>query len=216
VALLASDIIGSSRDELLDNGVSPVVWTDATMLRWLLDVIAAAVILKRDIAPAIVQIPLATGSVQILQPPNVQFMAAYFNTSSGAAVTPGGIVLLNRKFPTWRASAPTTDVTDVEADQRDPLVFHVYPPNNGTGNITGMCGTLPAPTATNQPIVIPDHYRAALVAGLVSKAFGANTRRNDTQKQQVWWQMFESLVIGAKAAQREVMSTLVDQTEAGA
>jgi hypothetical protein len=213
--LTAGDIISSARDELLDNGVSPVVWTDTTMQRWLSDVMAAAVTLKRDIAPAIVQIPLATGSVQTLQSPNVQFMAAYFNTVSGLGITPGGIVLLNRKFPSWRSAATTVDVTDVEADQRDPLVFHVYPPNNGTGNVTAMCGTLPVVTSNSSPIVMPDHYRAALVAGLVSRAFGANTRRNDVAKQQVWWQMFESLVIGAKAAQREVMSTLVDQTEAG-
>ena len=215
MALLASDIVGSARDELLDAGVTQT-WTDATLLRWLLDVMAAAVTLKRDIAPAVVQIPLASGSVQTLSPPNVQFMAAYYNTGSGLSITPAGLVLQSRRFPAWRAATPATNVTDVMPDERSPLVFHVNPPNDGNGNITALCGTLPAPTALNQPIVIPDHYRAALVAGLVSKAFGANTLRNDIAKMQSQWQMFESMIIGAKTAQRETQSMLQDPTEAGA
>jgi hypothetical protein len=216
VALLASDIIGSARDGLLDNGVSPVTWTDATMLRWLADVMAAAVTLKRDIAPAIVAVPLATGSVQLLQSPNVQFMAGYYNTSSGVSVTPAGLVLMSRRFPSWRAAAMTVDVTDVMPDERSPLVFHVNPPNNGTGNLTCLCGTLPVITNDSSPIVIPDHYRAALVDGLMSKGYFANTRRNDIAKGQAHWQMFESVIIGAKTAQRETQATLQDQTEAGA
>jgi hypothetical protein len=210
--LLGSDIIGSARDGLLDAGV--VTWTDPTILRWLNDVIGAAVILKRDIAPAIVAVPLATGTIQTLQSPNVQFMAAYYNTTSGLSVTPGGLVLMSRRFPSWRAAAPTVDVTDVMPDERDPLVFHVNPPNNGSGNLTCMCGTLPVLASTSSPIVIPDHYRAALVEGLMSKAYFANTRRNDIAKGQAHWQMFEALIIGAKTAQKEVMATLADQTEA--
>lgn len=214
MALQASDVILSARDELLDNGVSQV-WTDATLQRWLSEVLAAAVTLKRDIAPAVIAIPLVPGSVQQVPAGYVQFMAPYFNTSSGVAITPGGIVLLNRRRPAWRSETPTVDVTDVEADQRSPTIFHCFPPNTGGGNITALCGSLPVITASNSPIVVPDNYRAALQAGLMSKCYAANTRRNDIAKAQFQWQVFESMVIGAKTAQKEVMSSLSDATEAG-
>ncbi len=174
MALVVSDILNSVRDELLDAGVQQT-WTDPTLIRWLNDILAAAVTLKRDIAPAIVPIPLATGSVQLLQAPNVQFMAAYFNTASGVAINHSGLVLLGRYNPTWRATAPTTDVTDVQADERSPLVFHCFPPNNGTGNLTGLCGTLPVVTVVTSPIVVPHRQDA----GAVADVRGADHRCED-------------------------------------
>jgi hypothetical protein len=218
MALVASDILSSVRDELLDAGVAPAqTWTDATLLRWLSEALAAAVTLKRDIAPQIVPIPLATGSVQQVPssgPNCAMFMQGYYNTSSGNAVTPGGVLLLSRKRPGWRATAPTVDVIEYEADHRSPTYFHVFPPNNGTGNLTGLCGIIPVVTAVGNPIVVPDHYRSALMHGVVAKAYGASTRRNDVPKMMAHWQMFEAMILGGKTAQIEVSPGVTDMSEA--
>jgi hypothetical protein len=217
MGLLASDVLSSVRDELLDAGVSPAqTWSDTTLQRWLSEVLGAAVTLKRDIAPQIVAIPLATGTIQQApsSSPNCAiFMQGYYNTTSGNAVTPGDVILLSRKRPTWRAGATAVDVIEYAFDRRSPTIFHVFPPNNGTGNLTALCGIIPVVTANNQPIVVPDHYRSALMHGVVAKAYGASTRRNDVQKMMSHWQMFEAMIIGAKTAQTEVTSGVTDVAE---
>src|ERR1700752_5343868 len=191
MGLVASDVLNSVRDELLDAGLAPAqTWTDATLLRWLSEALGAAVTLKRDIAPQVVAIPLATGSVQQVPSSNpncAMFLQGYYNTSSGNAVTPGGVLLLSRKRPNWRAQPPQVDVIEYEADQRSPTYFHVFPPNNGTGNLTALCGVIPVVKALTDPIVVPDHYRSALMHGVVAKAYGASTRRNDVQKMMSHW-----------------------------
>jgi len=217
MALASSDILSSVRDELLDAGVAPAqTWSNTTLLRWLSEVLGAAVTLKRDIAPQIVQIALATGSVQQVpssSPNCAMFLQGYFNTTSGNAITPGGVLLLSRKRPNWRGQPAAVDVIEYEADRRSPQYFHVFPPNNGTGNITALCGVIPVVVATTDLIVVPDHYRSALMHGVVAKAYGASTRRNDVQKMMSHWQMFEAMIIGAKTAQAEVSAGVTDLAE---
>jgi hypothetical protein len=91
----------------------------------------------------------------------------------------------------------------------------VRPANNGTGNLTCLLGTIPPITANSSPIVVPDNYRSALVEGMMSKAYGASTRRSDVQKMMSHWQMFEALIIGSKTAQMEATGKLVDTSEVG-
>lgn len=223
MSVLVSDVIGSSRDELLDNGsLGFYFWSDATLERFLNDVLAAAATLKRDIFPQIIQIPLAAGSVQTVPAGALQFMEPYFNLVSQLAVTPGSIQLIQRRFPNWRATIPAeTDVTDAFADERSPQQFHVFPPNNGSGVLVALCGMIPVLSAigclpiSNATIPIPDNYRQALVDGVVARAFGANSRRQDITKAQFYWERFQSGIIGAKMAQRETIPLPTDGTPPG-
>jgi hypothetical protein len=208
--VLASDVLLSARDVLLDNGSGPQTWTDASLLRWLNEALAAAVTLKRDIAPAVLSLALVPGSVQGLPAGVVQILEPYFNTVSGNAVTKGGMTLLNRRFPTWRSNPATVDVSDVTTDERSPVIFHVFPPNTGGGAITALCGTLPTCTILASPVVVPDHYRSALVDGVCAMAMAANTRRRDVTKTAFFWQRFEAGIMGAKIAQHETAPKLSD------
>ena len=219
MSVLVQDIIGSIRDELLDNGTAYYTWSDATLIRWLNDVLAACADLKRDIYPQIVPIPLVAGSVQTVPTNVLQLMEPYFNVASGNAVTKGGVNLISRRFPTWRAGTPKPDVSDVTTDERDPIHFHVYPPNDGTGQIMALCGVIPVLSGIGclplsaSLIPIPDNYRQALVDGVCSKAMGANTRRQDVTKANFYWQRFQAGVVGGKMAQLDTAPKLSDAEE---
>lgn len=223
MSVLVSDVVGSARDELLDNGsLGFYFWSDAELERWLDDVMAAAATLKRDIYPQIIQIPLVAGSVQNVPAGALQFMEPYFNLVSQLGVTPGSIQLVQRRFPNWRSTfPPSIDVTDAFPDERSPLVFHVFPPNNGSGVLVALCGMIPVLAAigclpiSNAVIPLPDNYRQALVDGLVARAFGANSRRQDITKAQFYWQRFEAQIVGGKMAQRETVPLPTDGTPPG-
>ena len=219
MTVLVSDLIGSVRDELLDTGPSYYTWSDATLERWLNDVLAAAANLKRDISPQIIPIPLVAGSVQTVPANVLQLLEPYFNVDSGNAVTKGGLTLISRRFPAWRANTPTVDVSDVTTDERDPVHFQVYPPNDGTGRIMALCGVVPVLSAIGclpisaATVPVPDNYRQALVDGVCSKALGANTRRMDISKANFYWQKFQAGIMGGKMAQMETAPELTDREE---
>ena len=217
MTVLVSDVIGSVRDELLDNGTAYYTWSEATLERWLNDVMAAAATLKRDIYPQIVPIPLVAGSVQTVPANVLQLLEPYYNVASGNAVTKGGLTLISRRFPTWRAGTAAVDVSDVTTDERDPVHFQVYPPNNGTGQIMALCGCIPVLSAigclpiSSSAVPLPDNYRQALVDGVCSKAMGANTRRQDITKANFYWQRFQAGIMGGKQAQMETAPELTDR-----
>jgi hypothetical protein len=213
VSVLVSDFVASVRDRLLDNG-NVQTWSDLQLTRWIDVVLAAASNLKRDIYPKIAPVSLLPGSIQTIPLDGLQFLGAYYNVVSGNVVNPGGLELMDRKFPAWRAAASAKDVEDVFTDERSPLVFHVNPPNDGTGQITLLYGATPAIVeigcvpGSAAVLPVPDNYRKALEDGVVSLALGANTRRNDTGKANFYWGLFERGILGGKAAQAETAPKL--------
>jgi hypothetical protein len=220
VTIFVGDVVSSARDVLLDP--AGATWVDATMFRWFNDVLAAAADLKRDINPQVITVPLVAGSVQQLPATALQILEPLFNTVSGNAVTEASMTLIARRLPGWRSVNPATDVTDMMTDERSPVVFHVYPPNVGNGNLTLLAGVTPVlpasaltPTLSTSTatVPIPDHYRMALVDGIVSKALGANTRRQDIQKATFYWQKFEGGILAAKVSQPDVQPVLAKREE---
>ena len=214
--VLVTDVIVAARDVLLDPSPG-TTWTDTTLYRWLNDVLAAAANLKRDIAPAVINVSLAPGSIQTLLPPAIQLLEPYYNLNSGNSITKGGMTLISRRIPGWRSLPGAVDASDVTTDERSPIIFHCYPPNIGTGVMVALCGTIPS--VTGPPNVgympVPDNFREAMVDGLCSKAFGANTRRMDLSKANFYWQKFQAGIIGGKMAQKETAPSLSDKEEAG-
>jgi hypothetical protein len=105
---------------------------------------------------------------------------------------------------------PTLDVLEVMHDERSPTVFHVYPPNNGSGALTLLVGAIPFIALTTSglyplnsstvAIPIPENYKQAIIDGLCSKALAAQTRRQDITKAQLYWQKFEGGIIASKSA----------------
>jgi hypothetical protein len=217
--MLVGDVVNSVRAILLDP--VPTTWLDPAILLWLNDVLAAAANLKRDINPQIISVPLVSGSVQALPATAVQLLEPYYNTASLKACTISPMTPLQRRVPAWRSATTSIDASDIFVDERTPLIFHCYPPNTGAGSIQALCGVVPflsgaglIPLNTSAvAIPVPDNYRQAIVDGVVSKAMGANTRRQDIQKATVYWQKFEAGIVGGKMGQRETAPQFDDKEE---
>ena len=209
MGVLAGAIIADVRSTLLDPSPG-TAWTDTELYSYLSAGLLAAANIKRDLYPRIGTCPLIAGSIQLLSQltngDGLQLMAIYFNTTSGNAITEGALQLLNQMVPAWRAAAnQAVDVTEYFDDARSPLVFHVTPPNNGSGNVTMLYGAVPPVVATStDPINVPDVYRQALWAFTCASAFAKNSRRQDLVKADAMFQVFERWMSGGKVSQREI------------
>jgi hypothetical protein len=207
VAALVQDIAISVRAVLLDPSPG-TTWPDTTLLEWFNDVLAAASNLKRDINPQVIACPMVADTVQALPATALQLLEPYFNTTSKAGATLADQTILTRRLPAWRSTTATLDATDIMVDERAPLQFFCYPPNNGSGSLTALCGVIPIISSPTYPLItctvplpVPDNYRFAIEAGIISRALGANTRRQDIQKSAFYWQQFESGIKSGQMAQ---------------
>jgi hypothetical protein len=214
VAAVIGDIATSVRGVLLDPSPG-VTFPDTLLTVWINDVLAAAANLKRDINPQVIACPLVAGPNQTLPATALQLLEPYHNTVSKAGATKASQELITRRFPAWRSITATKDATDIMLDDRAPNAFFCYPPNDGTGSLTALCGVTPVFTAT-YPLVscavalpVPDNYRYAIEAGVISRALGANTRRQDIQKSNYYWMQFES---GIKSGQMAQLQTAPEAT----
>jgi hypothetical protein len=197
VSLTAGTVIGDVRNTLLDPEPG-VAWSDAELYGYLTSGLLAAAMLKRDINPIVGSIPLVAGTIQTLpssNPQGLQLLDVYFNTASGYAVTKGVLRLLDQMVPTWRAATATVDVTEAMFDLRSPLIFHVTPPNTGTGAVTALFGAVPNAVAGSGDLCqVPDVYRAALWAYVCAEAYAKNSRRQDLVKSSQLYSAFERWV----------------------
>ena len=201
------DLATSIRAVLLDPSPG-VTFADTTILVWMNDVLAAAANLKRDISPQVISCPLVAGPNQTLPATALQLLEPYHNTASKAGVTKASQELITRRLPAWRSITGTIDATDIMLDDRAPTAFFCYPPNSGSGALTSLCGVLPIVSSPTYPLIscavalpVPDNYRFAIEAGVISRALGANTRRQDIQKSSFYWQQFEAGIKSGQMAQ---------------
>ena len=206
--MLASDVVTDVANTLLDPGIvtnTGVAWSQAEILSYLSAGQLAAAMQKRDIAPIVGPVPLVAGSVQQLPATGLQVIDAYYNVGSGNAVLPGTMRVLDRMVPNWRAMTPSIDVVDYFTDERSPLIFHVSPPNNGSGALQMLYGALPALVTTmGQTLALPDIWRQALWAFVCGTAYAKNSRRQDLVKSQGLISLFDQWISGGKVSQAEV------------
>jgi len=210
MSVLLTDFFQSVRRTLLDPEPAQT-WSDTDLTGFTNRILAQAANLKRDIAPAIVPVPLVAGTVQQLPPNGLAVMNIYYNVASGQVCRQGGLELMNAKFPTWRAGAAGPDVFTWMTDERSPRFFHVNPPNDGTGQVVVLMGTVPSismvPSAGGV-MPLPDEYQWAIHEGVVAMAYAANSRRQDITKATAHYQMFTMALTGSKMAQSEVAAAL--------
>lgn len=210
MAALVQDVAISVRGVLLDPSPG-TTWPDTLLLEWFNDTLAAAANLKRDINPQVVAMPLVAGSVQSAPSTVLQILEPYFNTASKNGVTKASQELISRRIPNWRTITQTVDALDIMLDDRAPTQFYCYPPNNATGSITALCGVIPIISSPTYPLItctvplpVPDNYRFAIESGILSRAYGANSRRQDIAKANFYYQQFEAGIKSGQMAQLAV------------
>lgn len=208
--MLASDIIAPARYTLLD--VSGVAWPDAEMLVYVNETIRESVAVKPDIYPVTGEIPLVAGVAQALPAGGVLLIDATHNVDTGRTVSVVDLPLLQEANRFWPAATQQAEVENFAIDPRTPRLFFVSPPNNGAGRLFGTYGGTPAAlTAVSDVFPLLDIYQPAITAGVISRAYAKNSKRQDLAKAATYRQQWAQ-TLGAKSVATSTTVPRVSQS----
>ncbi len=210
---LASELLDRAATIVLDE--TNVRWPLAELLKWLNDAQREVVLQKPSALSETVAIPLQAGTYQQLPQQYLSLLRINRNLSSAPGVTPriGGRSLrvvsrevLDTQSPEW--SNPTVTPYAREAkhylfDEQDPMSFHVYPGNNGTGVVEAIVALNPQPItiATGadplkldsyaQPIALQDVYANAILDFMLYRAYAKDAQfAGNAQRAAMHYQQF--------------------------
>lgn len=180
-SILASAIISNARGILLDPDAD---WfTDAELLGWLNFAERKVLLVRPELYPVRAAMTLAAGISQILPAAAIALLDIYTNVASKrrAILTSREMLEQNNNF--WPAATQAVEVEHWTHDPRSKVMFEVYPPNTGTGQLNVLYGGVPAPIpSVAGTININDVYEAPLLYYLLAEAFSANSVKQDLTK----------------------------------
>ena len=176
MTVAATSIISRARTQLVDTDMSQPRWTDAELLNWLSDG-------ERTIVAAIpwayqqtTTLALVTGTQQSLPAGANTLIEVIRNMNAdGTAGAPCAMLdrsILDRQYLDWHTDASISPtVLHYTYDENNPLVFWVFPYNNGSGLVTINCSmTPPDHVATSESIYVLDIFQTALVDYVLYRA----------------------------------------------
>lgn len=197
MALTAADIINGdsgARVTLID--AAKVTWSDLELLGYLNEALTALVFVKPDAHTTQAFVTLASGELQELPASAVALLDISRNSDAngGRVITQVDEALLKEASRFWPAGTKQAEVEHFTADPRNARRFRVYPPNNGSGSVEILYGSVPAAlTALTDALPVPDSYQNALVCFVLAKAYAKNSKKQDLTKSsgymQQWGQM---------------------------
>jgi hypothetical protein len=176
MTVAATSILTRVRTQLVDTDTSQPRWTDAELLNWLSDG-------ERTIVAAIpwaysqtTTVALAAGTLQQLPDGANTLIEVVRNInadgSAGAPCTMLERSILDRQYLDWHTSTNASQtVLHYMYDENNPLVFYVFPYNNGSGQVAVNCSmTPPDHVATTENIYVLDIFQTALVDYVMFRA----------------------------------------------
>lgn len=187
--MLAFVLVNQARVTLIDT--QKVTWSDAELLAYLNEGRRHAVMLKNDALPVRADVALVAGSAQSIPAGAVALLDIVANTASGAPCTVVDLEMLQQSNRLFFAATQETDAQHWATDTRDPRRFYVSPPNNGSGSVLMLYGSVPADVALNEDIVFTDAYQYTLECFVLARAYAKDTRRQDLAKAASYMQRFE-------------------------
>jgi hypothetical protein len=181
MALTAKTVLLNAITILQDG--SSVRWPLSELRRWLNAGLKEMANLKPTATSATEAIDLASGTQQTL-PSDVALLLRPVRNASGPVVTTIDRAILDSQIPGWHeaSTVPYSSICrHVMQDPMDPEVFHVFPGNDGTGQIVCVVSKQPpeiaAPTDEfdieeyDTALGVSDLYENALVDYILYRAF---------------------------------------------
>lgn len=176
MTVAASAILTRARDVLIDTGATR--WTDPELLRWLNDGQRTIVMAVPSANSKRQTLSLAAGTRQAVPATSYMLLGCDRNNGAADGSAPGRAVrqvdraMLDTFNPDWHSATKQAVVQCYVYDPATPLVYHVSPPNDGTGFLDVVTSELPTEiTATNQNISVDDIYQTPLVDYVLYRAF---------------------------------------------
>lgn len=207
--LVASALIAQLRVTLLDPSPG-TTWTDPMLLGYLNSAERAACLLRPELHTTLGAIGLVAGVRQTLPAGSTALFRIDCNAASGRVCRLVDASLVDAAEPFWPAATQELDVTDYMLDPRERTRYRVAPPNNGSGSVIALRGTVPTAIAsTSGTINLDDIYEHPLKQFVLCECYAANTKRQDLAKAAAAFDLFVKLLgVAAQSAVAVMPSAL--------
>lgn len=180
--MLASEIIDRVKEVLQDS--ASVTWTETQLIAWLNDAQRTVVLARPDASSTTTSIALVSGTKQEIPSNGIRLLEVIRNMGVGGAVPGRAIMYVDRRTldensPDWHADTETAEAKGYTHDSRDPSVFYVTPPSDGTTEVEAMYSVAPADiSAAGDTISIPDTYGPAMIEWILYRAFSRDSTQS--------------------------------------
>lgn len=176
-----------------------VTWTEDEVLAYLNEALRATAGVKSDMFVVQGFVTPVAGISQQIPSDGVAFMDITHNQATGRVVTQVDKALLEEASRFWPAATQQAEAEHFTFDPRYPLLYTIFPPNNGAGSVFLKYGAVPPElTTVYQSLDVPDSYQDALVNFTLYRCYAKNTKDQDLAKSMACRQMWGS-ALGLKS-----------------
>lgn len=175
-----ASLIGSVRGTLID--AAAVTFSNAVLVQYLNEGISATCFVKPEAYPVEAYLPLVAGIAQTL-PDGATALLDVVATGTGQMVSQVDKALLETADPQWPLQPATMTIDHWTADPRLPLKWLCYPPAAVGATALVRYGAVPMNVAIGGNLPLPDAYEACLIDYTLSRAYGMNSKKQDTTKE---------------------------------
>lgn len=181
-------------------------WSESELIGYYNLFVTVAIGEKPDALTKVTAFALASGVEQVLPADGVQFIRAPANTT-GEGVTQVSPTALQDADPYWYMQPPAKLVLHVMPDDRDPLHFRVYPPNDGTGSLQVTYAYAPNDaTASTDSFTLTEAYREPARNAVLAMAYAKNTERGDIAKSNFYYNLLDKRIAQKIQAQAQLQA----------
>lgn len=201
---IAQAFLNSVRSTLLDpNGQ---YWTDSELISYYNVFVTTAISEYPTLLTKTVPFALAAGVEQKLPADGVMFLRAPANVT-GEGIIETTAEAMQDADPTWYKRPPAPIVKHVMPDRNDPLVFRVWPPNDGTGQIYVNYSYAPNDAVLpTDNFTLTEAYRDSARNAVLAMAYAKSTDRQDLPKSQYYYALLDKRIQQGMESQLRFMS----------
>lgn len=165
MAITAQSIIRRVVDTLQDN--TSIRWPVGELCRYFNDGQREVILYRPDAMVTNATQALSAGSKQAIPATGSKLIEVVRNTATKKAVRLCNREILDAQQPGWHALTGVAEVVHYTYDPRDPKVFYVYPPSNGSSSVDLIYSNSPTDisepasgdyTAVTGNLSLPDIY----------------------------------------------------------
>lgn len=183
--LTVQAVFTNVRELLGDKDPGGLQWLDAELLAWLNEGALEVIRIRPEASAVTVAGSLVAGTQQSLPADGMTMLTVDYNGTSSA---PGRVCkLINRRQldatqPDWHTQTRKKEVVWVMVSEANPQLFWVYPPNDGTGQITFTYSKYPtAVAALTDLIPVANTFMAPLVDYICFRAYQKQLESKESQ-----------------------------------
>lgn len=182
MAITAQSIIRRVVDTLQDN--TSIRWPVGELCRYFNDGQREVILYRPDAMVTNAAQALVSGSKQGIPSTGSKLIEVVRNTTSKKAIRICNREILDAQQPNWHSLTGVAEVVHYTYDPRDPKVFYVYPPSNGSTSVDLIYSNTPTDiseptsgdyTAVTGNLSLPDIYGNVIQDYILYRSWGKDS-----------------------------------------